>query len=151
MPRHLTLLLLAGGLLAAGCRTFEERAGLFPRFRDAIDPDANHRQPDYRFGDRYARPPAVAGDPCLPCAGGVGYPVGGLTGGVPGYGGYAAPVVYPGQPQLGTPIYPNGEGTPYRPRRDDELPLPGEYSRPGAAETGRPTAPKPPGNLPTGK
>lgn len=140
MPRHLTLLLLAGGLLASGCRTCDDRHALFPRMRDALARD-----------DRPAIPPTpLATDPCLPCAGGGGYPVGGLTGGVP-YGGYATPVVYPGPPQPGTPAYPNGPGQPYRPGRDDELPLPGEYSRPGAAETGRPTAPKPPASLPTGK
>lgn len=136
MPRHLTLLLLAGGLLAAGCRTCDDRAGLFPRSGAA----------------RPALPPATMNDPCVPCASGGGYPVGGLTGGTPTYGGgFVTPSVYPGRPQLGTPTYPNGDGTPYRPWRDDELPLPGEYSRPGAAETGRGTAPKPPGSLPTGK
>lgn len=140
MPRYLTFLLLAGGLFAAGCRTCDDRPALFPRLRDTFDRD-DERFAD-RFRDRYPLPAATA--PCVPCGGGMGYPVGGLTGGTPMYGGY------PGVPQLGTPIYPSGDGTPYRPRRDDELPLPGEYSRPGAADTSRGVAPKPPSSLPTG-
>lgn len=168
MPRTLTFLLLAGVLAAAGCRTFEERAGLLPRLRDAIDPDDNHRQPYYRYADRgspysnvpYSHTPEAVAGSCLPCSGmaGTTYP-GGMTLGMPTVvgGGYAAPMTYSpvptysSGPVLGTPTYPNGEGTPYRPRRDDELPLPGGYSQPGAAEMGRGVAPKPPTGLPTGK
>lgn len=160
MPRIPTLLLLAGAIAAGGCRTFEERAGLFPRLRDRIDPDADHRQPDYRYADRgpythipYQQPyqPATGGG-CVPCSGGAVYP-GGMTMGMPSgvSGGYTVPGGYTTMPGLGTPVYPPGDGSPYRPRRDDELPLPGGYSQPGAVEMGRGSVPKPPGTLPTGK
>ena len=178
MPRLCTLLLICVSLAAVGCRSFEENAGLFPRLRDRLDPDADHRQPYYRDGDRHASAPAPtpaiaptsAG--CVPC-GGYSSPInpyGGMTLGTPtvvgggygysmpmvtgGYGiptGYSSGPSYSSGPVLGTPIYPGGTGSPYQPRRDDELPLPGGYSQPGAVEMGRGTAPKPPASLPTGK
>jgi hypothetical protein len=173
MTRLPTILLCAAVLAAVGCRAFEERAGLFPRLRDAVDPDANHRQPYYRYADRgspysdlpYSHTPyqpAVIGGSCLPCSGVGSYP-GGTTLATPAVigGGYAVPTTYSPSPSypsgsssgpvLGTPTYPNGEGSPYRPRRDDELPQPGGYSQPGAAEMGRGVAPKPPTSLPTGR
>jgi hypothetical protein len=160
MPRIPTLLLLAGALAAVGCRTFEDRAGLFPRLRDRLDPDDDHRQPDYRFADRgpythipYQQPyPSATAGGCVPCSGGAVYPGGGMTLGTPTVGGgYAMPLGYTHPPGLGQPVYPSGDGSPYRPRRDDELPLPGGYSQPGAVEMGRGTAPKPPGTLAGGK
>jgi hypothetical protein len=173
MTRSHSFLLIAVALAAVGCRSFEERAGLFPRLRDRIDPDDDHRQPYYRGDDRLASAPKNAIAPtgnCVPC-GGYSSPInpyGGMTLGSPTVlgGGYATPAVsggygiptgyssgpsYSSGPVLGTPIYPSVDGGPYRPRRDDELPQPGGYSQPGAAEMGRSTAPKPPGSLPTGK
>jgi hypothetical protein len=166
MPRTRTFLLLAGVLAAAGCRTFDDRAAVFPRLRDAIDPDDNRRQFDDRYAGRgpytnvpYSHTPEAVAGSCLPCSGvGTTYP-GGMTLGMPTVvgGGYAVPMtyssgpVYPAGPVLGAPTYPNGEGIPVRPRRDDELPAPGGYSQPGAAEMGRSVAPKPPTGLPTGK
>jgi hypothetical protein len=149
MRRTLTLLSLAGLLAAAGCRTCDDRPGLFGRLRgDAHD--------DARQADR-GPPPHIPYQPvspagCLPCSGGTVYPAG-TTLGMPTVvgGGYATPTGYPVVPGLATPAYPSGDGTPYRPRRDDELPLPGGYSQPGAAEMGRGTAPKPPGTLSGGK
>lgn len=174
MTRLTRLLLIAVALAAVGCRSFEGNAGLFPRLRDRLDPDADHRQPYYRGGDSLASAPKNAIAPnggCVPCGGYTSpiSPYGGMTLGMPndlsGYGyampavggGYGVPTGYPAVPSyssgpmLGTPVYPSGDGTPYRPRRDDELPPPGGYSTPGAAETGRSLAPKPPGSLPTGK
>ena len=163
MPRFCCFLLIGVSLAAVGCRSFEDNAGLFPRLRDRIDPDADHRQPYYRDGDRLAAAPAQPIAPtsggCVPCGGGYSspiYPSGGTTlGGGYGYGS-SMPVVngsygiptgyssvpsygsmpsYSSGPVLGTPVYPNGSGSPYRPQRDDELPLPGGYSQPGAVET----------------
>jgi hypothetical protein len=96
--------------------------------------------------------PATAGG-CVPCSGGGVYTGGGTTLGMPtvGGGGYAAPTGYTVPSGLGQPVYPSGDGSPYRPRRDDELPLPGGYSQPGAVEMGRGTAPKPPVTLSGGK
>jgi len=151
MTRLHKLLIFAGLLAAVGCRTFEDRPALFPRLRNAVDEDRAYAD---RLRDRYNQPPAVAAtNPCLPCAGMGGTYPSGMTLGMPTVvgGGYTLPTGFSSQPMLGPPTYPNGEGMPYRPRRDDELPLPGEYSRPGAAETGRNIAPKPPGSLPTGK
>lgn len=164
MSRVPTLLLLAGLFAAVGCRTFDDRAALFPRLRDAVDRD------DDRYAGRgpYTHIPyntPAASTTCLPCAGGgMTYPGGGMTLGMPTVvgGGYATPMTYspgvtypsgsyPLGPTLGTPVYPSGSGQPYRPTRDDELPLPGGYSQPGAAEMGRSVAPKPPASLPTGK
>ena len=169
MPRPLLLAALAA-LAAVGCRSFEERAGLFPRLRDRLDPDPDHRMEDYRLT---RMPPASVTHPtnptyltsggCVPCGGGYSSPMyaGGTTLG--GYampvtgGGYAVPMGYTGVPSystgpvLGTPVYPSGDGSPYRPRRDDELPQPGGYSTPGAAEMGRNVAPKPITSLPVGK
>lgn len=148
MTRLQTLLISAGLLAAVGCRTCEERSTLFPRLRGSNDEQ-------YAKHLREQLPPAVAtSTPCLPCSGvGMTYPSG-TTLGMPtvvGGSGYAMPTGYSSPPVLNTPIYPSGTGTPYLPKRDDELPLPGEYSRPGAAETGRSTAPKPPSTLPSGK
>lgn len=146
MPRHLCLLLLLGGLAAAGCRTCNDRAALFPRQNNAVA----GLQDSYadRFRDRYALPAAT--DPCLPCSGlAGGYPTAGLAYGSPAvYGGYAVPATYSSTPGLGVPVYPSGNSVPVSPRRDDELPLPGEYSQPGAVEQGR-IAPKPASSLPT--
>ncbi len=194
MPRFCCFLLIAVSLAAVGCRSFEENAGLFPRLRDRLDPDADHRQPYYRDGDRHASAPAPThaiaptyavaptSGSCVPCGGGYTSPIygGGTTlgggygygssmptmnGGGYGYGnsmpttggsygiptGYSSAPSYSSGPVLGTPVYPSGNGSPYQPRRDDELPLPGGYSQPGAVEMGRGVAPRPPGSLPTGK
>lgn len=149
MRRTLTSLSLSAVLVAAGCRTCDDRPGLFGRLRgDAHD--------DQRMADRgpYSHipyQPASAGG-CVPCSGGGVYP-GGTTLSMPTVvgGGYAMPTGYTTVPGMGQPVYPSGDGTPLRPRRDDELPLPGGYSQPGAVEMGRGTAPKPPVTLPTGK
>lgn len=144
MTRLHTLLIFAGLLAAVGCRSFEDRPALFPRLRNGDDQYASRLR---------EQPPPITANPCLPCAGmGTAYPSG-MTLGMPTVvgGGYTMPTGFSSQPMLGTPIYPSGNGTPYLPKRDDELPLPGEYSRPGAAEAGRGTAPKPPNSLPVGK
>jgi hypothetical protein len=156
MPRQFLPLLLAALLAAVGCRTFDDRGVLFPRLRDAADRD-DDRYAD-RFRDRYTLPAATATNPCAPCSGGTIHP-GGMTLGMPTVvgGGYAVPMTYspggtyPSGPTLGPPVYPSGSGQPHRPTRDDELPLPGGYSQPGAVEMGRSVAPKPPGSLPVGK
>ncbi len=162
MARLLRFAPLIALLALVGCRTCEDRP-LFPRFRDSLDRD---ERPSERFRDRNsygmappAIQPAITAAPNCDCAPGVG-----MVSGGPIYGpGNATPVSYPSGPLMGAPIlqpgygspsYPLGEGSPLpgnggtiRPRRDDELPLPGSYGQPGSVETKR-TVPAPFGSFP---
>jgi hypothetical protein len=148
MPRSLRLLAFGLVLLAAGCRTCDDRPRPLQRLRDAFDRDDDRDRPvrprtDDRLGSNL-RPTAPG--TCDPCATGGAMPVGRTTGGFGGeviYGGMTTGMV--SGPTLGTPVYPGGAGTvlPGTYRRDDELPPPGGYSQPGAVDMGRGGVPRP--------
>lgn len=139
-------------LLAAGCRTCDDRPRAFGRLRDAFDRD-----------DYARRPPPIApvprmSDPCAPCAAGPGVHSGQVLGGSTG-GAFALPTGWSSGPTYtlppgGTigPFAPSGPGTTVLPPpgtyapRDNELPPPGGYSQPGAVDMGN-AAPKPANNL----
>lgn len=132
MPRLLHLTIAGLMLLAAGCRTCDDRPGPFKRLRDAFDRDDHAR--DRIAPVRHDASPRL-GDPCAPCANGIPTHAGSVL------GGYGGPVI--GAPMgLGTPIYPSGQGTvlpqpgSFAPR-DNELPAPGGYSQPNPADMGR--------------
>lgn len=138
MPRLLQLTIAGLMLLAAGCRTCDDRPGPFKRLRHAFDRDDNAHvapaKPD--TGPRLS-------DPCAPCASGVPTYAGNVLGG--SYGGTVI-----GAPMgIGSgPIYPSGPGTVLPPPgtyapRDNELPAPGGYSQPNPADMGR--VPRPTG------
>jgi hypothetical protein len=141
MPRLLQLTIAGLMLLAAGCRTCDDRPGPFKRLRHAFDRDDNAHvapaKPD--TGPRLS-------DPCAPCASGVPTYAGNVLGG--SYGGtvIGAPMGMSSGPVMGTPIYPSGPGTVLPPPgsfspRDNELPAPGGYSQPNPADMGRVKSP----------
>ncbi len=142
---RLTQLTVVGLLLvAAGCRTCDDRPRPFQRIRDAFDRDDDRARIPPTRNDAGPR----LNDPCAPCAGGVPTHAGSTLGG--SYGGtvIGSPMGMGGGPIMGTPIYPSGPGTvlpqpgSYVPR-DNELPAPGGYSQPGAVDMGRSKPPTP--------
>jgi hypothetical protein len=130
-------------LVAAGCRTCDDRPRPLARLRDALDRDDHAR--DRIAPTRNDASPRL-GDPCAPCAGGMPTYAGTVLGG--SYGGtvIGAPMGLTSGPMMGTPIYPSGPGTmlpqpgSFAPR-DNELPAPGGYSQPNPADMGRGKSP----------
>jgi hypothetical protein len=146
MTRLVRLSLLGFVLVAAGCRTCDDRPRAFGRLRDALDRDDDREPLRERMENRHAAAPRMA-DPCVPCSTGAmpysGHVLGGSSAGVIG-----APIMPSGTTW---PNYPSGPGTVLPPPgtylpRDNELPAPGGYSQPGAVDMGR-IAPKPSNTL----
>lgn len=131
---HLTAVGLL--LVAAGCRTCDDRPRPFQRIRDAFDRDDDRAR---IAPERHNAAPRL-GDPCAPCANGMPTHSGSVLGG--SYGGTVI-----GAPMgMGGPIYPSGPGTVLPPPgsyipRDNELPPPGGYSQPNPADMGRGKSP----------